>query len=44
MNREYMLRLASEFSESSPTNYLSPVATDVETLKKLANNFHGNNF
>ncbi|SHI22033.1 4Fe-4S binding domain-containing protein [Sporobacter termitidis DSM 10068] len=44
MNREYLQQLTAEFSENSPTNYLSAKAEDVESLNKLANNFYANNF
>lgn len=44
MNRDYIRQLTAEFSESSPTNYLSPKVEDEETLKKLANNFNDNNY
>lgn len=44
MDREYLLRLTAEFSENSPTNYLSPKAENAETLKTLADNFFTNNF
>lgn len=44
MNRELILRLATEFSDKSPTNYLSPKAEDEETLQRLADNFYSNNF
>jgi epoxyqueuosine reductase len=44
MDREALLKLTAEFSENSPTNYLSPKAEDAEALGKLANNFFANNF
>jgi epoxyqueuosine reductase QueG len=39
MNRDYLLRIAADFSESSPTNYLQPEALDEETRKKLPDGF-----
>ncbi len=44
MNRELILKLTAEFSENSPTNYLSPKAEDEKALNKLAENFNSNNF
>ncbi|SHH60695.1 hypothetical protein SAMN02745823_00452 [Sporobacter termitidis DSM 10068] len=44
MHREDLLKLTAEFSESSPTNYLTPEADDAEALNKLASGFFANNF
>ena len=44
MNRDEILLLTAEFSESSPTNYLSPRAEDAEALERLAGSFFANNF
>ena len=44
MNRDEILRLTAEFSESSPSNYLSPKAEDPEELRRLSNSFQANNF
>lgn len=44
MDKEYLLKLTADFSEQSPTNYLSPTAEDPEALKVLTNNFFANNF
>ena len=44
MDRDNILRMTAEFSERSPTNYLSPKAEDEETLRRLADSFFTNNF
>ena len=44
MNREYLLEITREFSERSPTNYLSPPAKSPDEIKALEERFHENNF
>jgi epoxyqueuosine reductase len=44
LNRETILQITADFSENSQANYLAPEAITEEDLKKLANNFHANNF
>lgn len=44
MDRETILKLTAEFSESSPTNYLSPPATTEAELAELKQRFLTNNF
>jgi len=44
MDKEYLLKLTADFSEQSPTNYLSPPARDPEALDALADGFFANNF
>lgn len=44
MNKNLLLHMTADFSEKSPSNYLSPAVTDQNELNKLANNFHANNF
>ena len=44
MDKQKILDITAEFSESSPTNYLSPVAEDQASLEKLGERFTANNF
>lgn len=44
MDIKKILEAAAEFSEVSNTNYLSPPATDKESLSKLEDRFKANNF
>jgi epoxyqueuosine reductase len=44
IDREYLQQLLMDFSENSPTNYLSPPAEDTATLDKVAEKFSDNNF
>lgn len=44
MNREYILAITAQFSEESPTNYLSPPTKTEEERKALEERFHNNNF
>lgn len=44
MTLEKLLEITADFSETSPTNHLAPVAKTEEELENLAHNFHANNF
>lgn len=44
MDRQKILDITAQFSDDSPTNYLSPVAKDKESLEKLEEKFQANNF
>ena len=44
MDKEYINKITAEFTESSPTNYLSPIAETEEELEELKRNFYANNF
>ncbi|MCX8032245.1 MAG: epoxyqueuosine reductase [Thermoleophilia bacterium] len=44
MNKEYLLRITAEFSETSPTNYLSAPATSEEEQERVASRLNEHNF
>lgn len=44
MDRGYLKKITADFSEQSPTNYLSPETSDEKELSSLANCFYANNF
>ena len=44
MDKNYFREITAEFSETSPTNYLSPIAETEEELAVLKHNFYANNF
>ena len=44
MDKDYLRKIAGEFSENSPTNYLSPIATTEEELAKVKELYYANNF
>ena len=43
-NKNYLEKITAEFSETSPTNFLTPETSDENALGTLANNFYANNF
>jgi len=44
MDKAYINKITADFTENSPTNYLSPIAKTEEELERLKHDFYANNF
>jgi epoxyqueuosine reductase QueG len=44
MDKEYLLKITAEFCETSPTNFLSPIAETEEELAELKRLFYANGY